>query len=123
MTDQKAKSELRQVISAEQIQKRIREMARHISDDYRGQTLHILAVLENSFMFMADLVRALEVPVVCSFIKPRYAQKAQADNSASMLEIFFSHEFDIGAKHVLLVEGVIHSGITTDFQQHVLCTN
>lgn len=116
MPDPNTKAEqLRQVISAEQIQKRVRELARHISDDYRGQTLHVLAVLENSFMFVADLVRLLEVPVVCNFIKPRYAQKPQGDNSPPMLEIFFSHEFEIRGKHVLLVEGVVHSGVTTDF--------
>ncbi|HEY1263309.1 MAG TPA: phosphoribosyltransferase family protein [Terriglobales bacterium] len=116
MADQGTQSgQFRQVISAEQIQKRIREMARHISDDYRGQTIHVLGVLENCFLFMADLVRLLEVPVVCNFIKPRYAQKAQAENRSAMLEIFFSQEFEIREKHVLLLEGLIHSGITTDF--------
>ena len=50
---------LRQVISAEQIQKRVREIAHQISDDYQGETVQTLAVLENSFMFLADLVRAL----------------------------------------------------------------
>ena len=59
---------LRQVISADQIQKRIRELGRQISDDYRGETVIALGILENGFMFIADLVRALEVPVVCTFI-------------------------------------------------------
>ena len=54
---------LRQVITSEQIQKRVKELARQISDDYKGQTIQMLAVLENAFMFLADLVRALEVPV------------------------------------------------------------
>ncbi len=62
----------RTVIPAEQIQKRVREMGRQISDDYRGQSIHLLALLENGFIFMADLVRALEVPVICQFIKPKY---------------------------------------------------
>src|SRR5580698_2104552 len=66
---------LRQVIAAEHIQKRVKELARHISDDYQGQTIQALAVLENAFMFMADLVRALEVPVVCQFIKPKYSKQ------------------------------------------------
>ncbi len=66
---------LRQVIAAEQIQKRVKELARQISDDYRGQTIQALAVLENAFIFMADLVRALEVPVVCQFIKPKYSKQ------------------------------------------------
>jgi hypoxanthine phosphoribosyltransferase len=84
-----AKSEqLRTVISAEQIQKRVREIARQISNDYQGSTIHALAVLENSFMFMADLIRALETPVICQFIKPRYRREK---------------------------EGLVHSGVTTEF--------
>jgi hypoxanthine phosphoribosyltransferase len=105
---------MRQVISAEQIQKRVKELARQISDDYKGQTIQILAVLENAFMFQADLVRALEVPVVCQFIKPRYT-RPQAGSGSDVMEIFFSHEPDIPGKHILLVEGLVHSGVTSEF--------
>jgi len=105
---------LRTVIPAEQIQKRVREMGRQISDDYRGQTIHALALLENSFIFMADLVRALEVPVTCQFIKPKY-RKQQESGSGEVLEIFFSHEPDIRDQHILLIEGLVHSGVTTEF--------
>jgi hypoxanthine phosphoribosyltransferase len=104
---------LRQVISADQIQKRVQELGRQISDDYRGQTMVALGMLENGFIFMSDLVRALDVPVVCTFIKPKYKQMQQCD--APLLEIFFSHELDIQGKHVLLVEGLVHSGVTTEF--------
>jgi hypoxanthine phosphoribosyltransferase len=109
---------LRQVIGAEQIQKRVKELARHISDDYEGQTIQALAVLENAFMFMADLVRALEVPVVCQFIKPKYSKqssKREGDRAGEVVEIFFSHEPDIRGQHILLVEGVVHSGVTSEF--------
>src|SRR6202050_445353 len=108
---------LRQVIAAEQIQKRVKELARQISDDYRGQTVQALAVLENAFIFMADLVRALEVPVVCQFIKPKYTkqQRGQAEGQADIVEIFFSHEPDIRGQHILLVEGLVHSGVTSEF--------
>ena len=104
---------LRQVIPADQIQKRVRELGHQISDDYRGQTVVALGMLENGFMFMSDLVRAMDVPVVCSFIKPRYKQTQHGE--APVLEIFFSHELDIQGKHVLLVEGLVHSGVTTEF--------
>jgi len=106
-------STLRQVISADQIQKRVRELGRQISDDYRGKTLVALSILENSFMFMADLVRALDVRVECTFIKPRYQQTGPGESP--MLEILFSHELDIRGKHVLLIEGLVHSGVTTEF--------
>jgi hypoxanthine phosphoribosyltransferase len=101
-------SELRTLIPAEQIQKRVREMGRQISDDYRGQTIHVLAVLENAFVFTADLVRTLEVPLICQFVKPQY-------RPGEVLEIFFSQGPDIRGQHVLLLEGLVHSGVTTDF--------
>jgi hypoxanthine phosphoribosyltransferase len=107
---------LRQVIAAEQIQKRVKELARHISDDYQGQTVQALAVLENAFMFMADLVRALEIPVVCQFIKPKYSKQATKHaGDHEVMEIFFSHEPDIRGQHILLVEGLVHSGVTSEF--------
>src|SRR5580698_6253685 len=105
---------LRQVISAEQIQKRVKELGRHISDDYRGQRIQALAFLENGFIFMADLVRALEVPVVCQFIKPKYS-KQHGSQAGEIVEIFFSHEPDIRGQHILLVEGLVHSGVTSEF--------
>src|ERR1039457_4240923 len=94
---------LRQVITSEQIQKRVKELGRQISDDYKGETIQMLAVLENAFMFLADLVRALDVPVVCQFIKPKYS-RTLAGSAGDLMEIFFSHEPDIRGQHILLVE-------------------
>jgi hypoxanthine phosphoribosyltransferase len=104
---------LRQIISADQIQKRVRELGRQISDDYRGQAIIALGILENSFMFMADLARAVDVPMVCTFIKPRYKQSKEGE--APVLEIYFSHELALEGKHILLVEGLVHSGVTSEF--------
>ncbi len=104
---------LRPVITAEQIQKRVKELARQISDDYRGETIQMLAVLENAFMFLADLVRAIEVPVVCQFIKPKYTRPQ--GTASDVMEIFFSHEPDIKGQHILIVEGLVHSGVTSEF--------
>src|SRR5258708_30578807 len=98
MSAQKAEP-LRQVIGSDQIQKRVKELGRHIPDDYQGQTIQALAVLENAFMFMADLVRVLDVPVVCQFIKPRYSR--QGNDGGEVMEIFFSHEPDIRGQHIL----------------------
>jgi hypoxanthine phosphoribosyltransferase len=98
------------VISSEQVQKRVREMARQITHDYAGKTIHALAVLENGFMFLSDLIRAIDLPVVCQFIKPQYR-----DDLGGMLEIFFSHDIAVQDQHILLVEGILHSGVTTEF--------
>src|SRR3984957_8335994 len=84
-------------------------LGRQISDDYKGQTVQMLAVLENAFMFQADLVRALDVPVVCQFIKPKYT-RPESGAAHDVMEIFFSQEPDIKGQHILLVEGLVHSG-------------
>jgi len=52
--------------------------------------------------------------VVCQFIKPKYT-KTQGGSASDVVEIFFSHEPDIRGQHILLVEGVVHSGVTTEF--------
>ena len=69
-----------------------------------------MGILENGFVFFSDLVRNLYVPGICQFIKPQYR-----DALGGMLEIFFSHELEIRDQHVLLVEGLVHSGVRTDF--------
>jgi hypoxanthine phosphoribosyltransferase len=109
---------LKPLISAEQIQKRVREMGRQISADYHGKTVHVLAVLENGFLFMADLIRVLELPLICEFIKPLYRDRIQGTTTSK--EIFFSPEIEVRGHHVLLVEGLVHSGVTTDFLMNAL---
>lgn len=101
------------VFSTEQLRDRIRQLARQISGDYRGRTLHAVCVLEDGFMFMADLVREADIPVICQFIKPEHKEIASAGSTAT--EIFFSPEVHVENAHVLLVQGLMESGITTDF--------
>jgi hypoxanthine phosphoribosyltransferase len=99
----------RVLLTAEQIAKRVQEMARQISEDYRGKTIYAVGVLENGFIFMADLVRHLEGPVVCQFLK------AESRVTKSGAEIFFSSELDVKGQDVLLVEALVQSGVTSGF--------
>lgn len=101
--------DLKVVFTAEQIAARVRELAGRISEDYRGLTVYAVCVLENGFMFMADLVRALNVPVVCQFVKPETRELQHGS------EIFYSPEANVQGKHVLLVEGIVKSGVTQEF--------
>jgi hypoxanthine phosphoribosyltransferase len=97
-------------LSADQIKKRVQEIARQISRDYQGRTLHVVAVMENGFIFMADLVRELDIPVVCQFVKGEFN-----DEHPSTMEIFYSPEVEVSGKDVLLVEALIQSGVTSEF--------
>lgn len=101
------------VVTEEQLAKRVTELARQISKDYAGKTLHVICVLENGFMFMSDLVRQLEIPVVCQFVRPELKDTVQ--NSVTTTEIFFGPEVDVRGRDILLVEALVQSGQTSEF--------
>lgn len=101
------------VITPEQISKRVTAMGRQITDDYQGKTLHIVTVLENGFVFAADLVRSLELPMVCHFVRPFTREILQGATSTT--EIFYRPELEVGGQHVLLVDGLMESGVTSEF--------
>jgi hypoxanthine phosphoribosyltransferase len=103
------------LLSAEQIQKRVKELGAQITADYQGRTCSVVGVLENGFMFMADLVRAIDVPVLCHFIKPFYDEHKNGP-----IDITYSPTVDVKGQHVLLVEGLVQSGITSDYLMHSL---
>src|SRR5512144_2632575 len=69
----------RVVYTHAQIQKRVREMAAKINRDYQGKTLYVVGILENCFLFMADLVRQLKVPTVCLFLKAEVRDSKAGD--------------------------------------------
>ncbi len=110
MSNSLAQEYPRVVLSADQIRKRVQEMARKIAADYQGKTIYVVGVMENGFIFLADLVRELNVPVVCQFVKGEYKEA----NPATM-EIFYSPEIDVKGQDVLLVETLIQSGVTSEF--------
>ncbi len=105
--------EVKLVLTADQLQRRVRDLARQISSEYQGKQLTAVCVLENGFMFMADLVRALEIPVLCKFIKPQLSE--HTEGSVTSTQIFYSPEIDVRGENVLLVEGLLQSGVTTEF--------
>jgi hypoxanthine phosphoribosyltransferase len=101
------------VLTREQIQKRVGELARQINHEYAGKTLQVVGVLENGFMFMSDLVRLLEMPVICSFVRPESKNTLQFGGQG--VEIFFTPEADVSGRHILIVEAIVQSGVTSDF--------
>jgi len=98
------------LVSADQIRKRVQEMGREINRDFQGKTVYVVCVLDNAFIFVADLVRELDVPVICQFMKPW-----PSEASATTTEIFYSPEVQVAGQHVLLVEALVQSGVTSEF--------
>jgi len=109
------KDELKVIYKPEEIARRVREVGRQISEDFEGETLDVVAVLDNAYVFMADLVRALEVPVRTHFIRAEMEDVLDPNTGKERKEISFTPEVEASGGNVLVVEGVLQSGITTDF--------
>jgi hypoxanthine phosphoribosyltransferase len=105
--------ELNILIDAERLAKRVQELGREISQQYQDKTVHAVCVLDDSFMFAADLIRAIDVPVIGSFVKPRFNESPT--KTGSLLQIFFTPEIEVKGQHVLLIETLVSTGITAEF--------
>jgi len=106
-------SDLRCVYSEKQIQKRVRELAKQIDRDYQGKSLHVVGILEECFVFMADLVRGLTIPVVCHFIKGEIRDTSAGPTEHR--EIMYAPKVDATGRDVLLVNGILQSGLTLEY--------
>jgi hypoxanthine phosphoribosyltransferase len=104
---------MERVFSPEVIRRRVARLARQINRDYRGRTLHLVTVLESSFVFVADLMRALHVDVVCHFLSVRMKDGSVA--GVPLREIVYSPRPQLAGQDVLLVDGVLETGITLDY--------
>ncbi len=99
--------------SRKELAARIGELGRTISRDYRERTLDVVAILENSFLFSADLVREIKCPVVCHFV--RTEMRDVELGGAKFAELFFSTPPQLEGRDVLLVDAMLHTGVPQDF--------
>ena len=92
---------------------RVSQLGRTISKDYAGRTVDVVVVLENSFLFAADLVREISRPVLCHFVRAEIRDVRLAGHD--FREIFFSEAPALRGRDVLVVDAVLNTGVTQDF--------
>jgi len=97
----------------QRLAKRVGEMGRAISRDYASRTIDVVVMLENSFLFAADLVREISRPVVCHFVRSQMRDVRMGGYERR--EIFFSTPPTIRGRDVLVVDAVLNTGVTQDF--------
>ena len=98
------------LISTEQIQQRVAELARQIARDYAGRPVTLLGVLNGSLMFLADLVRQLDLRSRIGFIQA--SSYRGATTRPGELEVNAGLVPDIRGRHVLLLDDILDSGRT-----------
>src|SRR5712671_5246105 len=98
------------LITPEQLQARIGELAAQIDADYAGRELLLVGVLKGAVMVMADLARAMHLPAQMDWMA--ISSYGSGTKSSGVVRILKDLDTDISGKHVLVVEDVVDSGLT-----------
>ncbi|MGH8926707.1 MAG: hypoxanthine phosphoribosyltransferase [Acidimicrobiia bacterium] len=104
---------VKQLISADQIGNKLAEMGRQITTDYQGQDLLMVGVLKGAFMVMADLARAVDLPVEFDFMA--VSSYGASTQTSGVVRILKDLDQEIADRHVLIVEDIIDSGLTLNY--------
>lgn len=100
--------------SPEEIRDRIAEVARHLNTRLRGQELLVVGVLKGSSLFLADLVRMLDMPVRLEFIDVARTDEPDAAGEPKIALRFFRH-FSVAGQHVLVLKDVVNTGVVESY--------
>jgi hypoxanthine phosphoribosyltransferase len=102
--------QLKILISRDEIAKAVDRLASEIKRDYQGKQPFLISVLKGSFMFMADLVRQLDLPLELDFI--RLSSYGAARESSGKVRIVQGINTPIKGRDVLVIEDIVDTGIT-----------
>jgi hypoxanthine phosphoribosyltransferase len=112
--------EIETLITREQLAERIAALGRQISQDYADRELVLVAVLKGSFVFCADLARAIDLPLAIEFLGLKSYGDSQT--TSGVVQITADLQHPIAGKHVLIVEDIIDTGLTMSYLRNNLAT-
>jgi hypoxanthine phosphoribosyltransferase len=100
------------------IQRRIREMGREISRDFRGQRVHLIGVLKGASIFLSDLIRQIHLEVSLDFM----AVSSYGKSSQTSGQVRLTKDLDtsIEGLNVILVEDILDTGLTLNYLVRIL---
>ena len=101
------------VVAEADLVARIAELGAQITADYHGRSLLLVGVLKGAFMFMADLSRAIELPVEFDFMA--VSSYGSATKTSGIVRIVKDLDLDLSGRDVLVVEDIVDSGLTLKY--------
>lgn len=106
------------LFSEEQLKNRVQEIAQQITADYQGKEIMLISVLRGSFVFMADLCRAIDLPCTLDFMA--VSSYGKGTKSSGQVQITKDLSEDISDRHIIVVEDILDSGNTLSYLLQLL---
>ena len=106
------------LVSSEDLQRRVAELGAQISKDYEGRDLFLIGVLKGAVLFLADLMRSIDVPCEIDFMA--VSSYGSQTDSSGVVRILKDLDAPIEDRHVLIVEDIIDSGLTLQYLMRTL---
>ena len=110
----------RVLASKEEIQKAVARIGAEITRDYEGKELFVIGVLKGGFMFMADLVREIQIPLQMDFIA--VSSYGSSTKTSGVVRLIKDIDKPLDGKHLLIVEDIIDSGVTLKYFKEMFAT-
>lgn len=101
------------VVAQAELRGRIAELGAEIAADYAGRVPLLVGVLKGAFVFMGDLVRAIDLPLEVDFMA--VASYGHSTKSSGVVRIVKDLDLELAGRHVLLVEDIVDSGLTLQY--------
>ena len=113
------KDDIEEILLTEKdLQKAVKKLGKQISADYEGKNLMLVAVLKGSVIFMADLMRAITIPISIDFMS--VSSYVGGVKSTGIVKIIKDLDHDISGYDILIVEDILDSGLTLSYLTNVL---
>jgi hypoxanthine phosphoribosyltransferase len=106
------------LVSSEELRGRVAELGAQISRDYEGRDLFLVGILKGAVLFLADLMRSIEVPCEIDFMA--VSSYGSQTDSSGVVRILKDLDAPIESRHVLIVEDIIDSGLTLQYLMRTL---
>jgi len=103
----------RTLVTAEELDQRVRELGAELSREYEGRNLLLLGILKGAVLFLSDLVRQLQIPAEMDFMA--VASYGSATKSSGVVRILKDLDRPIQGRDVLIVEDIVDSGLTARY--------
>ncbi|MEI6131440.1 MAG: hypoxanthine phosphoribosyltransferase [Bacillota bacterium] len=98
------------LVARDKIAEKTEELAKRISKDYKGKNLLLVGVLKGGFVFLADLMRKMDIPCEVDFIM--VSSYGNSTKTSGVVKIIKDIDIDISGKDILIVEDLIDTGLT-----------